>query len=172
MFPFTRRIQEEGLRTYLFTYSSFYASLSLASLATTFSLPVRTVTATVSKMIWSEELAASLDQSSGTVIFHRAELSRVQQLAQSLADRVNTMAEQNAKTLDSKLGGSGEGEGERRGGKNWGDRAGNEGKKEGGEQTGERRNGGQRRGGGGGARGRGARFSQGLGGRVVGATSA
>lgn len=123
-------------------------------------------------MIWSEELAASLDQSSGTVIFHRVELSRTQQLSQSLADRVNQMAEQNAKTLDSKLGGGERGEGEAGRNKNWQDRTGAEGKKEGGEQQGERRNGGQRRGGGGGTRGRGQRFSQGLGGRVVGATSA
>lgn len=129
-------------------------------------------------MIWNEELAASLDQSNGTVVFQRGvELSRVQQLAQNLADRVNQMAEQNAKTLDNKLGG-----GEREGGGGGGggkDRGGPDGRKEGGgggegQQRGERRSGGgQRRGGGGGGnRGRGQRFAQGLGGRVVGAASA
>lgn len=110
-------------------------------------------------MIWSEELAASLDQSTGTVAFHRVEMTRVQQLAQTLADRVTQMADGNAKTLDSKLGGAA----------NWTER-GADGKKEGGDQQQERnrsRTGGQR----GGGRGRGQRFAQGLGGRVVGAAA-
>lgn len=106
-------------------------------------------------MIWNEELAASLDQSSGTVVFHRVEMTRPQQLAQTLADRVSQMADGNVKTLDTKLGGVA----------TWGDRAGDGKKVEGGDQQQERnrsRTGGQR----GGGRGRGARFSQGLGGRV------
>ena len=57
-------------------------------------------------MIWGEELSASLDQSAGVVAFHRVELTRTQQLAQVLADKVNTLVEQNEKTLDNKLGGS------------------------------------------------------------------
>jgi translation initiation factor 3 subunit C len=112
-------------------------------------------------MIWSEELAASLDQSTGTVAFHRAELSRVQQLAQSLADRISQMAEQNAKTLDNKLGGAA----------NWTERSGDGKKTEGGDQQQERRGHDRSRRGGGSARGRGSRFSQGLGGRVAGATT-
>ena len=63
-------------------------------------------------MIWSEELSASLDQSVGVVTFHRVEPTRTQQLAQVLADKVSVMVEQNEKTLDNKLGGSG----------GWGDR--------------------------------------------------
>lgn len=57
-------------------------------------------------MIWGEELSASLDQSAGVVVFHRVELTRTQQLAQVLADKVNTSVEQNEKILDNKLGGS------------------------------------------------------------------
>ena len=57
-------------------------------------------------MIWNDELPASLDSSSGVIVFHRAESSRVQQLAQVLADRVNAMVEQNEKSLDQKLGSS------------------------------------------------------------------
>lgn len=123
-------------------------------------------------MIWNEDLAASLDQSTGTVAFHRTDVTRVQQLAQTLADRVTQLADSNAKTLDVKLGGGanwqerGEGGG---GGKRGG--AGGEGGGAGGDQQGQERNrnrtGGQR----GGGRGRGQRFAQGLGGRVVGATA-
>lgn len=89
-------------------------------------------------MIWTEELSASLDQSGGVVVFHRVEVSRAQQLALVIADKIGSMVEQNEKTLDIKMGGSG----------NWGDRGdGAKGEKRG-EQTQERRNRqGERRGG-------------------------
>lgn len=89
-------------------------------------------------MIWNEELAASLDQSSGVVVFHRVDATRAQQLAQSLADKLGAMIEQNEKGLDLKLGG----------GSAWGDRAdGTKQEKRGGDQAGERRRTGERRGG-------------------------
>jgi len=149
-----RRIQEEGLRTYLFTYAAHYSSVSLAMLARTFALPARTVTSLVSKMIWNEELAASLEQASQVVVFHRVEFSRAQQLAQTLAERLGNLVDQNEKYLDQKLGqGSGAGQ--------WGERA-ERGEARGGEGGGER----NRRGGGAGrgagrGRGGGARFVQG-----------
>jgi translation initiation factor 3 subunit C len=88
-------------------------------------------------MIWTEELSASLDQAAGVVVFHRVELSRSQWLAQTVADKVNSMVEQSEKTLDLKLGGTAA----------WGDRAdGGKGEKRG-EQTQERRGRGERRGG-------------------------
>ena len=88
-------------------------------------------------MIWSEELSASLDQSAGVVVFHRIELTRSQQLAQTLADKLNTLVEQNEKALDQKLGNT----------TNWNERGdGAKGDKRG-EQTGERRRRGEGRGG-------------------------
>jgi len=146
-----KRIQEQGLRTYLFTYAPHYSSLSLLLLSRTFSLPLRTVTSIVSKMIWNEELSASLDQG-GVVVFHRIELSRSQQLTQVISEKVSALVDQNEKALDIKMGG-------------WSDRNdGNKGEKRG-EQTQERRGRGERtRGARGGYRGgRGSRFSQGLG---------
>ncbi|KAI0029213.1 eukaryotic translation initiation factor 3 subunit 8 [Vararia minispora EC-137] len=155
-----KRIQEEGLRTYLFTFSPHYRSLSLSLLSSTFSLPPRSVSSIVSRMIWNEELSASLDQSSGVVVFHRVDLSRSQQLAQTLADRINVMVEANEKVLDVRLGG----------GASWGDRAeGGKGDKRG-EQAQERRGGrGERRGAGtrGARAARGARFAQGLGSQMA-----
>lgn len=129
-------------------------------------------------MIWNEELQASLDHATGVVIFHRIELTRSHQLAQVLADKVNTMVEQNEKNLDQKLGNT----------PSWNDRGdGQKGDKRG-EQTQERRRGGERRGGirgmshpsfrycvsnftctGGARGGRGARFAQGLGSQMAGA---
>lgn len=130
----TRRIQEQGLRTYLFTYAPHYSSLSLSLLSRTFSLPLRTVTSIVSKMIWSEELSASLDQSDGVVVFHRMELSRAQQLSQTLADKLANLVEQNEKALDIKMGGTG----------GWGERADGGKNEKRNEQTQERRGRGER----------------------------
>jgi len=95
------------------------------------------VNSIVSRMIWTEELPASLDQSAGVIIFHRVELTRPQQLAQILAEKVGAMVEQNEKALDIRLGGA----------TTWGDRVdGLKGDKRG-EQAQERRGRGERRGG-------------------------
>lgn len=84
-------------------------------------------------MIWNEELSASLDQSGGVLVFQRIELSRSQQLAQVIADKVAAMVDQNEKALDIKMGGTG----------GWGDRN-DGGKNEKREQTQERRGRGER----------------------------
>ncbi|EIW62824.1 eukaryotic translation initiation factor 3 subunit 8 [Trametes versicolor FP-101664 SS1] len=157
-----KRIQEEGLRTYLFTYAPHYRTLALSLLARTFALPLRAVTSLVSKMIWNEELEASLDQSAGVVVFNRVEFTRTQQLAQTLADKVNALVEQNEKALDQKLGIS----------SSWNERAeGGKGEKRGEQTEGRNRRGDRRGGARGGARGgRGARFAQGLGSQMAGNT--
>ncbi|CAG8602823.1 14158_t:CDS:10 [Rhizophagus irregularis] len=97
-----RKIQEEGLRTYLFTYSSYYTTLGLEQLSTMFSLPINTVTSIVSKMIWNEELAASLDQINNVVVLHRVEHTKVQQLALMFAEKATSFVEANERTLEQK----------------------------------------------------------------------
>ena len=57
----TNKIQEETLRTYLFTYSSIYTSMSMETLAEMFELPRSTVHSIISKMIINEELMVSYD---------------------------------------------------------------------------------------------------------------
>merc|ERR1719383_141905 len=52
----SRKIQEESMRTYLFTYSNVYDSISIPMLADMFELEVNAVHALVSKMIINEEL--------------------------------------------------------------------------------------------------------------------
>ncbi|KAL7424904.1 Translation initiation factor 3 subunit c [Cryptotrichosporon argae] len=98
-----KKIQEEGLRTYLFTYAPYYESLSISHLSATFDLPAQAVTSIISRMIYTDELAASLDQIDAVVVFHRVEQTDVQRLAQQLAEKAVTMVEQNEKTLDVKL---------------------------------------------------------------------
>lgn len=165
-----RKIQEEGLRTYLFTYAPHYSTLSLSHLASTFSLSLSTVTSIVSKLIWTEELAgASLDQVAGVVVLDQAatELSHLQRLAVQLVDKASQMADGSERYLDSKLQSSEQRADGVRGGPGAAD------SKEGGGSSGarERRGGGGRgRGGGGGSRGRGGavrQFNSGSLGRTV-----
>ncbi|KAK3374854.1 eukaryotic translation initiation factor 3 subunit 8 N-terminus-domain-containing protein [Podospora didyma] len=102
-----KQIQEEGLRTYLFTYAPFYDTLSIASLSTMFELDTRKVSAVVSKMISHEELAAALDQVTETVIFRKGvELSRLQSLALTLSDKASALIETNERTLEHRTQGS------------------------------------------------------------------
>ena len=51
-----RKIQEDSLRTYLFTHSSVYDSLSMATLSQMFELEQATVHSIISKMVMNEEL--------------------------------------------------------------------------------------------------------------------
>jgi len=102
----TRKIQEESLRTYLFTYSSVYDSLSLFTLAEMFELPPSVVHSTISKMIINEDLQASWDEPTQTVVMHRgAEPSLLQSLALQLADKVSNLVENNERIYDTRHGG-------------------------------------------------------------------
>lgn len=102
-----KQIQEEGLRTYLFTYAPFYDTLAVATLSSMFELESRKVSAVVSKMISHEELAAALDQVTETIIFRKGvELSRLQSLALTLSDKASALIETNERTLEHRTQGS------------------------------------------------------------------
>ncbi|KAJ1983303.1 Translation initiation factor 3 subunit c [Dimargaris verticillata] len=96
------KIQEQGLRTYLFTYAPHYESLALPILSNMFDVPLGRVTRVLSKMIWNEELAASLDQVGELVIFHKVDPSRLQKLGQNLADRTAHLIDNNEKLFEQK----------------------------------------------------------------------
>lgn len=101
------QIQEEGLRTYLFTYAPFYDTLSVTTLAGMFDLPEHKVTALVSKMIHHEELAAALDQVNSAIIFRKGvELSRLQSLALTLSDKAQGLIEGNERVLEQRTQGT------------------------------------------------------------------
>ncbi|KAI8341430.1 eukaryotic translation initiation factor 3 subunit 8 N-terminus-domain-containing protein [Chlamydoabsidia padenii] len=90
-----RKIQEEGLRTYLFTYASYYSTLGVSQLSSMFDLPSHTIASIVSKLIWNEELVASLDQVSQCVVLHQVELSRLQELALQFSEKAANLVDQN-----------------------------------------------------------------------------
>ncbi|KAI9846778.1 MAG: Translation initiation factor 3 subunit c [Sclerophora amabilis] len=103
----SEQIQEEGLRTYLFTYAPFYDTLSVDTLASMFELSQRKVAAVVSKMISHEELAAALDQVNSAIIFRKGvELSRLQSLALTLSDKASGLIESNERTLEQRTQGT------------------------------------------------------------------
>jgi len=101
------RIQEEGLRTFFFTYATHYDSLSLEHLSQMFELPKSSVHSVVSKMIINEELHASWDQPSGSIIMHKVEPTRLQYLSLQFADKVAQFVENNERLLDTRTGGYG-----------------------------------------------------------------
>ncbi|KAF6025727.1 EIF3C [Bugula neritina] len=100
----TLKIQEETLRTYLFTYSSIYTSLSMEILAEMFELPKATIHSIISKMIINEELMASLDEPTQSVVMHRTEPSRLQSIALQLSDKVGSLVENNERLMEIKQG--------------------------------------------------------------------
>ncbi|KAG0142247.1 hypothetical protein CROQUDRAFT_662816 [Cronartium quercuum f. sp. fusiforme G11] len=101
-----RKIQEEALRTYLFTYSTYYSSISLEYLSNTFELPINIITSIISKMLWNEELlGSSLDQISKVLVISKLDFSKLQQLTLNLIDKVNNLSETNDRYLESKVNG-------------------------------------------------------------------
>ena len=101
-----RKIREESLRAYLFTYSHVYDSISLDVLSKMLDLEKETVHSIVSKMMTNEELMASLDEPTQTLVMHRTEPSRIQGLALQLADKINLLVEQNERLWEVKQTGS------------------------------------------------------------------
>ncbi|KAJ1557582.1 Eukaryotic translation initiation factor 3 subunit C, partial [Nowakowskiella sp. JEL0078] len=71
-----------------------------------FDLPVSAVYSITSKMIISEELHASLDQPTQTVVLHRPgpgiEMSRLEYLAGAYADKVQSFVESNERLLETR----------------------------------------------------------------------
>jgi len=99
-----QKIKEESLRTYLFTYSHVYDTLCLQTLADMFNLERDVVHSIISKMIINEELMASLDEPSASVMMHRTEPTRLQSLALQLSEKVSSLVETNERMMEMKQG--------------------------------------------------------------------
>lgn len=146
-----QQMQEEGLRTYLFTYAPFYDTLSITTLANMFEISEKKIQAIISRMISHEELGAALDQVNDAVVFRKGvELSRLQSQIVTLADKSMALLEANEKTLEHRTQGmanafqrdhghggrGGGGRGRGRGGARGGGIGGQQGRRPGGQQFG------------------------------------
>ena len=98
------KIKEESLCTYLFTYSQFYDNISLDWLSSMFDLDRTICHQIVSRLIINEELAASWDEPSSSLVLHRTDPTRLQNMAIQLAEKVSTLVEVNERILESKAG--------------------------------------------------------------------
>jgi len=102
-----KQIQEEGLRTYLFTYAPFYDTLDIATLSDMFELDRAKIVAVVNRMVAHEEIAASLDQVTDAIEFRQGvELSRLQSLALTLSEKASALMESNERTLETRTQGT------------------------------------------------------------------
>jgi translation initiation factor 3 subunit C len=97
-----RKIKEESLRSYIFTYSHIYDSISLDTLSNMFELEMVNVHSIVAKMIINEELMASLDEPTHSLTMHRTEPSRIQSLSLQLAEKINLLLDHNEKLYELK----------------------------------------------------------------------
>ena len=76
----------------------------MPKLAEMFQLKRPVVHSIISKMIINEELMASLDDPTETVVMHRSEPSRLQSLALQLTDKVNNFVDSNERIFEMKQG--------------------------------------------------------------------
>jgi translation initiation factor 3 subunit C len=97
-------IKEETLRAYLWTFSSYYESMSQEYLQEMFEISSKKVHAIVSKMLLYDELFASWDQPTQTLVLHKVEPSVAQDLALRLAEKAGLLVEKNEDLMGSMNG--------------------------------------------------------------------
>lgn len=94
----SEKLTEQGLKTYIYLVSSYYSKLSLQQLADKFHLSISRVTSILSQLIFTNEIAATLDLDSEVLIFQEnVEVSDIQELALQLTEKLNMLYERTEK---------------------------------------------------------------------------
>ncbi|CAK4647880.1 hypothetical protein LEN26_016758 [Aphanomyces euteiches] len=94
------KIQVESLRSYLMAFSEEYDALNLSHLCAMFELDSKTVHSVVSKMMINEELQGAWDQGSQSIVLHKVERTRLQQLALQYSEKIGVIVENNERMMD------------------------------------------------------------------------
>ena len=76
-----QEIKKSALKTYIFSYSTHYDSMSLTELVREFEMSSTTIHSIISKMMINDELPASWDQPTNTIVLHKREPTKLQELA-------------------------------------------------------------------------------------------
>ena len=106
-------IKKSALRTYLFSYSTHCDSMSLSELVNEFEMSSTAVHSIVSKMMIADELPASWDQPTNTIVLYKREPSKLQELAlQFVADSgtigpLSRFVSSNEQALNERMGNDG-----------------------------------------------------------------
>ena len=98
------KVKLEALRTYLFTFSAQYYSLSLSQLCGMFAMTKSEVHSVVSKMMINRDLYASWDQPTETIVLRKVEPTSLQLMALQYAEKAASLVEANERLLDAKSG--------------------------------------------------------------------
>ena len=121
-------IKRSALKTFLFSYSTHYDSMSLDELVREFEMTTTAVHSMVSKMMIDDELPASWDQPTNTIVLYKREPSKLQELAlQFVADTgtigpLSRFVSSNEQALSERMGTNDQGNNNHHGGRrgNWG----------------------------------------------------
>eukprot|EP01059_Diplonema_ambulator_P025156 TRINITY_DN42153_c0_g1_i1.p1 TRINITY_DN42153_c0_g1~~TRINITY_DN42153_c0_g1_i1.p1 ORF type:complete len:897 (+),score=436.12 TRINITY_DN42153_c0_g1_i1:48-2738(+) len=91
----TEQIKIVGLRTYLFSYSQYYATVQLGELAEKYGLEESKVHATISKMILRQQITAAWDQPQQCICVEQNSVTKLQFLSTQLAEKCVYLVEYN-----------------------------------------------------------------------------
>lgn len=100
----TEKIKIQSLRCYLFTYSQFYTNVSNEWLSENFELERKDVAKIVTKMMVEDNLQASWDGPTESVVLHGTEPTRLQNIALQLSQKVAAIQEHNEKIAGGEKG--------------------------------------------------------------------
>ena len=94
------KVKEEAVKTYLLTYGQHYKSISISHLETMFELSNASIKRLISKMIFTKEFNAAIDQSCDMIVLHSVDVTALQSLTLQIADKLSILVESNERIID------------------------------------------------------------------------
>jgi len=95
-------IKQESLRTYLFAHAAYFQSIKISDLVENYELSEEQVRSIICRMIITNELLASIDQPSGTLVPLHQEPTKLQVLSQQLVEKNRAFVDGSKHVLDAR----------------------------------------------------------------------